>query len=132
MLYIKRSTHVNIAEKSLVIFKTWPSTLVRNIQMVFMKVHINYMKVVPSPDMNATEEALEIVMKVMAKENVPINRFHQQGQLREILKLQCEAGQEKPSFELNPEKVEKLSDLLMKYNRISHPVTVDKLKGGKE
>lgn len=78
------------------------------------------------------EEALEIVMKVMAKENVPINRFHQQGQLREILKLQCEAGQEKPSFELNPEKIEKLSDLLMKYNRISHPVTVDKLKGGKE
>lgn len=78
------------------------------------------------------EEALDIVMKVMAEEKVPTNLYHQQGQLNEILKLQCEPGNNMPSFELNRDKINKLSELLVKYNRIAQPVTMKKLKGGTE
>lgn len=78
------------------------------------------------------EETLDIVMKVAERERIHTNRFHQRGQLEEILRLQCEPGQEKPSFELNREKVEKLSEMLIKHRRIDEPVTFEMLKGGEK
>jgi NitT/TauT family transport system substrate-binding protein len=76
------------------------------------------------------EEALDIVMKWIEKEQVHTNRLHQQWMLEEILRLQCKKGQEKPTFELDAQTVDKLSDLLLKHRRIHAPVNLKKLKGG--
>ena len=51
--------------------------------------------------------------------------------LDEILRLQCKEGETKPSFKLNADVVNKLSDLLLKHNRIHQPVGIEKLIGGK-
>ena len=77
------------------------------------------------------EEALDIVMMWVKKENVHTNRIHQRWMLEEILRLQCVKGESKPSFQLDAEKVKKLSDLLLKHNRIHDPMNIDKLKGRK-
>ena len=80
---------------------------------------------------NHPEETLDIVMKWAEKEQVHTNRLHQQWMLEEILRLQCEKGQDKPTFELDAQTVEKLSDLLLKHRRIHAPITLEKLKGGR-
>ena len=77
------------------------------------------------------DEALDIVMKWVAKENIHTNRIHQRWMLEEILRLQCEEGENEPSFKLNADVVNKLSDLLLKHNRIHQPVSIEKLTGGK-
>ena len=69
-------------------------------------------------------------MKWVEKENVHTNHIHQRWMLEEILHLQCEEGKQKPSFRLDAGVVTKLSDLLLKHNRIQSPITVEKLKGG--
>ena len=76
------------------------------------------------------EETLDIVMKWAEKENVHTNRIHQQWMLEKILSLQCEEGEKKPSFRLDGQIIDKLSELLLKYHRIQHPVDVQKLEGG--
>lgn len=76
-------------------------------------------------------EALDIVMKWVVKENVHTNRIHQRWMLEEILRLQCKEGEKEPSFKLNVDIVNKLSDLLLKHNRIHQPVGIEKLTGGK-
>lgn len=75
------------------------------------------------------EEALEIVMKWVKKENVPTNEIHQRWMLEEILRLQCPRGKEKPTFELDEEVVKKLSGLLLKHRRIHNPIIIERLKG---
>ena len=77
------------------------------------------------------EEALDIVMKWAEKEQVHTNRLHQKWMLGEILRLQCEKGKDKPSFNLDARTVEKLSKLLMEHRRIHAPITLEKLKGGR-
>jgi len=76
------------------------------------------------------EETLDIVMRWVEKENVHTNRIHQQWMLEQILKLQCEDGEKKPSFRLDSEMITKLNELLLKYHRIHNPVDIKKLKGG--
>ena len=78
------------------------------------------------------EEALDIVMKWAEKEQVHTNRIFQRWMLEEILRLQCEEGERKPSFRLDAGVVKRLSDLLLKHHRIQNPVTVEKLKGGEQ
>ena len=75
------------------------------------------------------EEALDIVMKWAEKEQVHTNRIFQRWMLEEILRLQCEEGERKPSFRLDAGVVKKLSDLLWKHHRIQNPVTIEILKG---
>ena len=77
------------------------------------------------------DETLDIVLKWMEKENIPTNRIHQRWALEEILRLQCRAGENKPSFQLDTEMVKKLSDLFLKHHLIQRSVSVEKLKGGK-
>ena len=77
------------------------------------------------------EEALDIVMEWAEKEQVHTNRLHQKWMLEEILRLQCEKGKDKPSFNLDARTVEKLSKLLMEHRRIHAPITLEKLKGGR-
>ena len=50
--------------------------------------------------------------------------------LEQILSLQCEDGETKPSFRLDSQMIDKLSELLLKHHRIQHPVDVQKLEGG--
>ena len=76
------------------------------------------------------EETLDIVMKWAEKENAHTNRIHQQWMLEKILSLQCKEGEKKPSFQLDSQMIDKLSELLLKHHRIQHPVDVQKLKGG--
>ena len=75
------------------------------------------------------EEALDIEMKRAEKEQVHTNRIFQRWMLEEILRLQCEEGERKPSFRLDAGVVKKLSDLLWKHHRIQNPVTIEILKG---
>lgn len=76
------------------------------------------------------EETLDIVMKWVEKENAHTNRIHQQWMLEQILSLQCEEGETKPSFRLDSQMIDRLSELLLKHHRIQHPVDIHKLKGG--
>ena len=75
------------------------------------------------------EQALDIVMKVMAKEQVPASRKHQEWMLREVLKQQCSAGESKPSFALDAKKVRDLNELFLRHGRIVNEVSVDKILG---
>lgn len=78
------------------------------------------------------EEALDIVMKWMKKENVHTSRIFQKWMLEEILNLQCEKGSRKAHFELNRQKVERLNSLLLKHGYIQNPVTYERLTGGSQ
>ena len=77
------------------------------------------------------EETLDIVMKWAERGNVHTNRIHQQWMLEQILKIQCKDGEKKPSFQLDAAKLDRLNDLLLRYNRIHHAVDMEKLKGGR-
>ena len=77
------------------------------------------------------EETLDIVMKWLERENIHSNRINQRWALEEILRLQCKEGEKNPSFQLDAEIVKKLSDLLLKHRYINHPISIEKLKGGK-
>ena len=78
------------------------------------------------------EETLDIIMKWAEKEHVHTNRLYQKWMLEEVLRLQCEKGKDKPSFNLDAKAVEKLSDLLILHRRIHSPITLEILKGGKQ
>lgn len=75
------------------------------------------------------DEALEMVIRRMKKDNVPYNRNHQKWMLQEILRLQCPEDDAKPTYELDGEKVEQLSNLLRVHGRINNHFTLDKLQG---
>ena len=77
------------------------------------------------------EEALDIVMKWVEKENVHTNHIHQRWMLEEVLRLQCAEGEKKPSFRLDDGVVNRLGDLLLKHHYIQEPISIEKLKGGK-
>lgn len=75
------------------------------------------------------EKALDIVIDVMHREQVPVSRRHQEWMLKEVLKLQCPEGESIPSFVLDPVKVNELNKLLIRHNRISKPLTIDQIQG---
>lgn len=75
------------------------------------------------------DEALEMVYRVLEKENVPCNHGHQQWMLQEVLKLQCKPNQTEPDFTIDVDKFNDLSNLLFRHKRISRPITIDELKG---
>lgn len=75
------------------------------------------------------EQTLDIVMAVMEREHIPASRKHQEWMLNEVLRLQCAKGESQPSFELDAEKVESLSRLLMRQGRIEKAVSVKQLRG---
>lgn len=75
------------------------------------------------------EETLEIVLKVMQREQVPASRQHQEWMLREILKMQIPTGEQKPRFDLDREPVDRLNELLIKHQRTSKPISVEQIEG---
>lgn len=78
------------------------------------------------------DEALDIVMKVIEKNNLPAGRQHQKWMLNEVLRLQCDSTSEKPTFELDENKVMQINDLLIRYNRINDVVTKSRITGGRQ
>lgn len=78
------------------------------------------------------DEALDIVMKVIEKNNLPAGRQHQKWMLNEILRLQCDSISEKPTFELDENKVMQINELLIRYNRINDVVTKSRITGGRQ
>ena len=78
---------------------------------------------------NHPEQALDIVMKVMEQEYMPASRRHQEWMLREVLRLQCPAGESKPSFTLSARKVKELNDLLIRYGWINKEISADQIQG---
>lgn len=78
------------------------------------------------------DEALDIVMKVIEKNNLPAGRQHQKWMLNEILRLQCDSISGKPTFELDENKVMQINELLIRYNRINDVVTKSRIIGGRQ
>lgn len=78
------------------------------------------------------DEALDIVMKVIEKNNLPAGRQHQKWMLNEVLRLQCDSISEKPTFELDENKVMQINELLIRYNRINDVVTKSRITGGRQ
>ena len=78
------------------------------------------------------DEALDIVMKVIEENNLPAGRQHQKWMLNEILRLQCDSISEKPTFELDENKVMQINELLIRYNRINDVVTKSRITGGRQ
>lgn len=78
------------------------------------------------------DEALDIVMKVIEKNNLPAGRQHQKWILKEVLRLQCDSISEKPTFELDENKVMQINELLIRYNRINDVVTKSRITGGRQ
>lgn len=78
------------------------------------------------------DEALDIVMKVIEKNNLPAGRQHQKWMLNEILRLQCDSISEKPTFELDENKVMQINELLIRYNCINDVVTKSRITGGRQ
>lgn len=78
------------------------------------------------------EETLDIVMKVIEKENMPAGRQHQKWMLKEILLLQCDKESGRPTFELDEDKIGQINELLVRYNRIKKVVTKSQITGGKQ
>ncbi|MDO4759070.1 MAG: ABC transporter substrate-binding protein [Rikenellaceae bacterium] len=75
------------------------------------------------------EETLEIVLRVMQREGVPVSRLHQEWMLREVLKMQIPTGEKLPYFGLDAKQVDALNALLLKHNRISKPISVAQIQG---
>ena len=75
------------------------------------------------------EKALDIVIDVMHRENVPVSRRHQEWMLNEVLKQQCAEGESTPSFGLDSAKVNELNELLIRHNRITKGLTADQIQG---
>ena len=78
------------------------------------------------------EETLDIVMKVIEKEELPAGRQHQKWMLKEILLLQCDKESGRPTFELDEDKIGQINELLVRYNRIKKVVTKSQITGGKQ
>ncbi len=78
------------------------------------------------------DETLDIVMKVIKENNLPAGRQHQKWILKKVLRLQCDSISEKPTFELDENKVMQINELLIRYNRINDVVTKSRITGGRQ
>ena len=81
---------------------------------------------------NNREEALEIVMKYVKKENVSTNVYNQKWMLETVLEVQEDVKGEAPSYSLSVDAFNSLNELLMKYGYISKPVVYQRFIGGEQ
>lgn len=73
------------------------------------------------------EEALEIVMEYVNKENIATNRVIQRLMLKEILRLQIDRESKKREFRLRPDMVRQASRLMVENNMLDREVTYEEL-----
>lgn len=72
------------------------------------------------------EEALQIVCKVMKKENTPCSMAHQRWMLEKMLELQIDKTTKKVSFNLTKEVFNRANDLLYRNKIIAQPLEYEK------
>ena len=75
------------------------------------------------------EEAVEIVLKVMRKHEVPTNRVIQKLMLQEILNLQKDPDSGRREYRLRPDMVKKASQMMKECGMIDRIVTYQELIG---
>ncbi len=73
------------------------------------------------------EEALDIVMEYVNKENIATNRVMQRLMLKEILRLQIDRESKKREFRLRPDMVSQASRLMVENNMLDREVTYEEL-----
>lgn len=75
------------------------------------------------------KETLDIVMKILKKEDLPASRQHQEWMLKKILSLQIDEKSGKPTFELDEEKINQINEILLKDNHITEKITKQQIRG---
>ena len=73
------------------------------------------------------EEALDIVMEYVNKENIATNRVIQRLMLKEILRLLIDRESKKREFRLRPDMVRQASRLMVENNMLDREVTYEEL-----
>ena len=73
------------------------------------------------------EEALDIVMEYVNKENIATNRVIQRLMLKEILRLQIDRESKKREFRLRPDMVRQANRLMVENNMLDREVTYEEL-----
>jgi NitT/TauT family transport system substrate-binding protein len=73
------------------------------------------------------EEALDIVMEYVNKENIATSRVIQRLMLKEILRLQIDRESKKREFRLRPDMVRQASRLMVENNMLDREVTYEEL-----
>ena len=77
------------------------------------------------------EEAVDIVMEYVRKENVTTNRYNQKWMLDAVLEAQEDVKGLSPTYELSEEAFNKLNEALLKHGYISRPIIYDRFTGTK-
>jgi NitT/TauT family transport system substrate-binding protein len=73
------------------------------------------------------EEALDIVMQYVDRENIATNRIMQRLMLKEVLRLQIDRESKKREFRLRPDMVRLASRLMLHNHMLSREVTYQEL-----
>ena len=73
------------------------------------------------------EEALDIVMQYVDRENIATNRVMQRLMLKEVLRLQVDRESKKREFRLRPDMVRQASRLMVQNHMLSREVTYQEL-----
>ena len=73
------------------------------------------------------EEALEIVMKYVRRNNIATNRIIQGKMLEEILRLQLDPDSGEREFRIRPDMLEKANDLMLRNGELSRAITMEDL-----
>ena len=73
------------------------------------------------------EEALDIVMQYVDRENIATNRVMQRLMLKEVLRLQVDRESKKREFRLSPDMVRQASRLMVQNHMLSREVTYQEL-----
>ena len=73
------------------------------------------------------DEALDIVMQYVDREQIATNRIMQRLMLKEILRLQVDRESKKREFRLRPDMVRQASQLMVENNMLSRQVTYEEL-----
>ena len=73
------------------------------------------------------QEALDIVMQYVDKNQIATNRVMQRLMLREVLRLQVDRESKKREFRLRPDMVRQASRLMLENNMIKREITYDEL-----
>ena len=73
------------------------------------------------------EEALEIVMRYVRRNNIATNRTLQRLQLEEVLRLQLDPDTGERAFRLREDMVGLASDIMLRGGLITRPVTMEEL-----
>ena len=73
------------------------------------------------------EEALDIVMQYVDRENIATNRVMQRLMLKEVLRLQVDRESKKREFRLRPDMVRQASRLMLQNHMLSREVTYQEL-----